>query len=122
MRGNTWLRPMLYAIVGLAFGVLLVLFVWLLVYMHDALGRIDEVTSSMQETQRTNQTLLDYLTDCTDPDGECYKQGAAQRAEQVGLTNANTIAAAWCATRNPQTFAELRDCVVSVLDTGKDSK
>lgn len=105
MTPRPWLRPGYYAIVGVAVGAFIVILVSLLV-------QVNSVVDSIRENQAGNRSLLTLITDCSDPDGRCYREQAARGAAQSGAVNATTIAAAYCASKGRMdTYAEALRCV-----------
>jgi hypothetical protein len=112
MTNSPWWRPYVQGILAAAVGALVVMLAWLLVSIY-------QVIADIRATQKSNETILEYNKDCTQPEGKCYKAAEARDAAQVGAFNAAVIAAAWCATQHPESRHELAVCVGKVLDGKK---
>ena len=104
-----WWRPFLWGITGLAIGSLGVMFT-------VSLFTLLTVTDDIQTTGRSSQDLLEALEDCTEPDGECYRESEARDAAQAGAFNAAVVATAYCVHHYPgATHRELTKCVEKIL-------
>lgn len=112
MNTSPWWRPYVQAVLAAAVGTVAVLLAWLLVSVY-------QVTAEIRATQQSNETILKYNKDCTQPQGECFRAAEARDAEQVGAFNAAVIAAAWCIKQDPPTRRALTICVGKILD-GKE--
>lgn len=123
MTSNQWWRPFTYAVIGIALGALLVLFVYQQIALNQATNRIDTVTSQIRETQKGSRSLIELITDCTDPGGECNQRQRANTAEAIGSINASQIAAIYCYGQQPDaTYRELLTCVGDILDGRKTAR
>lgn len=112
MTGTPWWRPYAQAILAAAVSALAILLAWLIVSIY-------QVTAEIRATQKSNEAILQYNKDCTQPEGKCFKASEARDAAQVGAFNAAVIAAAWCATQHPESRHELTVCVGKILDGKK---
>lgn len=80
---------------------------------------ISEQQDDIEKAANSSTQLLDLILDCFDPESECAKEGAADRAAQVGAYNAAVIAAHYCTDQilgPTYTLEELTTCVGARLD------
>jgi hypothetical protein len=112
-------RTFLQTVLAAAIGAFIVLMVWMVVTLLGVVNSIEELvkegnetTDKVRQTQKTSRSLLEYVNDCTKPQGECYQASEARDAEQVGKFNAAVIAAAWCASHH--TDSSIRELTVCV--------
>lgn len=114
MTNAQWWRPLAWAVAGATVGAVIVSSVVMFITVFVVVGDI-------RETQKSNEAILEYNKDCTQPTGECYQATEARDAAQVGAFNAAVIAAAWCISQDPESRRELTVCVGKILD-GKEHK
>jgi hypothetical protein len=114
MNTTPWWRPYAQAVLAACLGALAILLAWLVVSIY-------QVTGEIRATQQSNEAILQYNKDCTQPQGECYKAREARDAAQLGSFNATVLAAAWCIRQDPPTRHDLALCVAKILD-GKEHK
>jgi hypothetical protein len=105
---------MLYALIGVAVGILLLGTLALLV-------RTWSVTDQIRTAQETNAGVLEAVQDCTQPGGDCFQRGQKQTAAAVGDINRVVILAAACSVGlDPEMpvadrQAEIQTCVIDRL-------
>lgn len=98
-----------------------------------SLVRLAQTSSLVEEIRRaqvTNtQTLnnsdetLQVVKDCTQPTGQCFKDGQARTAEAVSSINQVVILAAACASQeHGQTVATIQQCVIDRLAASAHKK
>jgi predicted metalloprotease len=102
-------RPVLGAVVGVLAAVLVVGMVYLGVSTYT-------LVNAMRETQQTNSKTYDKVLDCTDPEGECYREGQ-ERTKQVvaDIGKVSAYAAACADLPGRQTEVEVYQCVLDRL-------
>lgn len=83
------------------------------------LKAIADQQDDIEQAATSSTQLLDLILDCFDPESECAKESAADRAAQVGAYNAAVIAAHYCTDQvlpDLYTLQELTTCVGQRLD------
>ena len=85
---------------------------------------ITQIRSTQLEGTPTGKKLVrsaDRILDCTDPDGQCYKDGQERTAQVVGDIGAGNVLAVVCALQVPngtplqQALDEVTECVADRL-------
>ena len=76
-------RPLLGAIAGLLFGIVVVGVIVTTLQTRGLVGAI-------RETQKNNTSTFDLLVDCTSPGGDCFEAGQKRTGEAVGGINQST--------------------------------
>lgn len=73
---------------------------------------LDEVSTSVGNTNQ----ILQYINDCTNPTGKCYKAGQANQAKVLGNVQLIIVLAAACA-KQPEnnTVTDIERCVQAGL-------
>lgn len=103
---------------------------WVVIYVCAAalllsvIGTLAAVRNTQLEGTPTGQKILaasDRILDCTDPDGQCYKDSQARTAKAVGDINRVIVLAAACSVGVPRDMtvaerqAEISSCVINRL-------
>ena len=72
------------------------------------------LADDIRNAQKSNQSVLGYVQDCTTPGGECFERGQDQTAQAVSGINAGTLriiaAALACEADGITERAELAEC------------
>lgn len=122
---ETW-RRVFDAVRYMALGAFIVLMGGLLFTLTQVLssvqklaGDTDDTVTEIRQTQKGSRSLLEFLKDCTEPEGRCFQEAQARAAEQAGALNAAVIAAQYCSDQvlgDAYTLRELTACVGQILD------
>lgn len=83
-------------------------------------NEIREAQITNTERAKNTADVVEFILGCTDPDGECYKDGQRRTAEAVGsITDVSARAAAYAAAcadeRGRQTQDQIFRCVMDRL-------
>jgi hypothetical protein len=90
------------------------------------LAAIRDTQVSNTHKGTSDSATLDRINDCTQPGGECFREGQKRTAEAVGQfvtsDQAAAAAAAWCASHHPEwKFPQVYTCTVR-LSTAVQSR
>lgn len=78
------------------------------------------IRSTQLEGTPTGQKLVrsaDRILDCTDPNGDCFKQSQARTADVVAALNLGALYGAYCVQQNPDaSIPQIKACVKRLYD------
>lgn len=119
-------RRVLYVSVAIGTALLVIGFAYA---MAALLGLTQAVRDTQLEGTPTGRKLVasaDRILDCTEPEGECFKQGQERTAKAVGDINRVIVLAAACAAGLPdglsdnQRVIRTQQCLIDQLAMDKD--
>jgi hypothetical protein len=97
-------------LVGVMVGILVVLVLYLLV-------RTNTLTTEIRTSQKSNGETVRIIKDCTEPEGDCFKEAQSRQADVVGDINAVITLAATCADQpGVQTREDIERCILEELE------
>lgn len=115
------LRAIAYAMAYVLVGALVVGVLTVLVQTREVVGVVREQQKQSVARGKDIQATAQLIKDCTDPEGECYKQGQRRTAGAVADINRVVILAAACSVGVPPDLTVvdrqslIQSCVIARL-------
>lgn len=91
-------RPVVYALVAIAVGVLVVMVLALMVKTWSLTDQIRSSQVNNTAARKSSDRTLAAIEDCTKPTGDCYQRGQKRTAAAVGDINRVVILASACSS------------------------